>query len=57
MLRLRRAHLYIYTQSGIHEAVISRIISGVEKNPTIFTLLAMAHACSSDLATMFIRNM
>ena len=57
MLTLRRDHLYVYTQTGIHEAVISRIISGVEKNPTIFTLIAMAHACSSDLATMFIRNM
>lgn len=57
MLRLRRDHLYVYTQSGVHETIISRIITGVEKNPTIFTLIAMAHACSSDLETMFSRNM
>lgn len=57
MLKKRREHLYVYTQSGIQEAVISRIISGAERNPTIFTLMAMAQACSTDLETMFTRNM
>lgn len=57
MLKKRREHLYVYIQSGVHEAVISRIVSGAERNPTILTLIAMAQACSVDLETMFVRNM
>lgn len=57
MFKRRRDYLYVYIQSGIQEAVISRIVSGVEKNPTILTLIAMAQACSVDLEAMFIRNM
>lgn len=57
MLKQRRDHMYVYTQSGVQDSVISRIVSGREKNPTFFTLIAMAQASSSNLETMFTRNM
>lgn len=56
LLRQRRTQLSVYTQFGIQEAVISRIVSGIECNPTILTLIAMAQSCSADFETMFSRN-
>lgn len=55
MHKLNKLQMHVYFETGVSESMISRIVKGVDKNPTLKTLYAMAFTVHSDIYNLFLR--
>ena len=55
MRKLNKLQMQVYFDTGVSESMISRIVRGVDKNPTLKTLNAMAFTVHGDMYNLFLR--
>lgn len=51
----RKSQVAVYVETWISDAVVSRIVQGKSKNPTLITLSALAFVVNRELSTLFTR--
>ncbi len=51
----RKNQLAVYTETWVSESVVSRIMTGKSKNPTLITLNSLAFITNKELALLFVR--
>lgn len=51
----RKNQLAVYTETLVSESVVSRIMTGKSKNPTLITLNSLAYITNKELAVLFAR--